>query len=84
MNCQCPPSSSSSSNQGSASGGTSAQSSTGSSGSAAAGATSSDRDEGKARGQQADKKRGLDRADEVAGEKGKQGRDNAREKQGRD
>jgi hypothetical protein len=27
---------------------------------------------------------GLDRADEVAGEHGKQGRDNAREKQGRD
>jgi hypothetical protein len=30
------------------------------------------------------KKRGLDRADEAAGEHGKQGRDNAREKQGRD
>ena len=51
----------------------------------AAGASSSKEDEqGKARGQQADKKKGLDRADEVAGEHGKQGRDNAREKQGRD
>ena len=29
------------------------------------------------------KKHGLDRADEVAGEHGKQGRENAREKQGR-
>ena len=29
------------------------------------------------------KKQGLDRADEVAGEHGKQGRENAREKQGR-
>jgi hypothetical protein len=31
----------------------------------------------------ADKKTGLDRADEAAGEHGKQGRDNAREKQSR-
>jgi len=30
-----------------------------------------------------DKKTGLDRADQVAGEHGKQGRDNAREKQER-
>ena len=41
-------------------------------------------EQGKARGQQADKKTGLDRADEVAGEHGKQGRDNAREKQSSD
>jgi hypothetical protein len=33
--------------------------------------------------QKAAKKHGLDRADEVAGEHGKQGRENAREKQGR-
>jgi len=45
---------------------------------------SDDEQHGKARGQQADKKTGLDRADQAAGEHGKQGRDNAREKQGRD
>jgi hypothetical protein len=34
-----------------------------------------------AAGASAEKKKGLDRADEAAGEHGKQGRDNAREKQ---
>ena len=38
---------------------------------------------GKARGHDEDRKTGLDRADEVAGEHGKQGRDNARAKQAR-
>jgi len=41
-----------------------------------------DKDEGKGN-KQPGKLRGLDRADEVAGEHGKQGRDNARTKQGR-
>ena len=55
---------------GQASGGASAQGSASTQGgSASAGATE-------------DKKTGLDRADQVAGEHGKHGRDNAREKQG--
>jgi hypothetical protein len=37
----------------------------------------------KARGQDQDRKKGLDRADEAAGEHGAQGRQNAREKQAR-
>jgi hypothetical protein len=36
---------------------------------------------GKARGQDPDKKTGLDRADQAAGDQGQQGRDNAREQQ---
>ena len=76
---------------GQASGSTSAQASTGETeSSAAAGGTASgeasyekDRQKhGKARGHDEDKKTGLDRADEVAGEKGQHGRDNARAKQG--
>ena len=42
---------------------------------------SSDQESAKARGLDPDKKTGLDRADEAAGAKGQQGRDNAREKQ---
>jgi len=67
--------------QANASDSTSAQS-----GSAVSGATSSDQDKekrGNAFGKDEDKKTGLDRADQAAGEHGKQGRDNAREKQGR-
>jgi ABC-type microcin C transport system permease subunit YejB len=41
-----------------------------------------EKEKGKA-DKKAAKKHGLDRADEVAGEHGKQGRENAREKQGR-
>jgi hypothetical protein len=74
------------------SGSTSAQASTGSTQSSASsgGSTSSDaavassdkEKHGKARGHDEDKLTGLDRADQVAGEHGKHGRDNAREKQG--
>lgn len=62
---------------------TSAQSSTDMQAGASAGASASE-DEGrkpgkrKARGHDPDKKTGLDRADEAAGEHGQQGRDNAR------
>jgi hypothetical protein len=42
---------------------------------------STDEESAKARGLDPDKKTGLDRADEAAGTKGQQGRDNAREKQ---
>ena len=54
--------------------------------SASSGASSSDdrdRFQGSNRGDEG-KKRGLDRADQAAGEHGKQGRDNARHKQGSD
>jgi hypothetical protein len=43
----------------------------------------SDKESGKARGLDPDKKTGLDRADEAAGSHGQHGRDNAREKQSR-
>jgi hypothetical protein len=42
-----------------------------------------EKDKAGKRANKAAKKHGLDRADEVAGEHGKQGRQNAREKQGR-
>ncbi|HYE91016.1 MAG TPA: hypothetical protein VEA38_08360 [Terriglobales bacterium] len=42
-----------------------------------------DKEAGKARGLDPDKKTGLDRADEAAGSHGQHGRDNAREKQSR-
>lgn len=78
--------------QASGSGSAEAQAGTTGSGASAEGSASGDasisasnEDEerrGKARGHDPDKLTGLDRADQVAGEHGRQGRDNAREKQG--
>ena len=81
--------SSSTNTQGAAAGSTSTQSSTQQSGSAAAGATTKADDQDRerrssGRGNAEDRTRGLDRADEVAGEHGKQARDNARQKHGGD
>jgi hypothetical protein len=62
------------------------QSAATSSGASAEGTASASGEEkerhGKARGHDPDKLTGLDRADQVAGEHGQQGRDTAREKQG--
>jgi hypothetical protein len=69
---------------GQASGRTSAQASTGTTqaDSSAQGSASGEVHHGKARGHDEERLTGLDRADQVAGEHGQHGRDNARERQG--
>ena len=51
-------------------------------GTASAGASDEEERQGKARGHDPDRAKGLDRADEAAGSHGQHGRDNARQKQG--